>query len=338
MVMVVVRRACAALVVIAATAAPLSAHETRPGYLQIRETSPGQFSILWRTPVLGEMPLPVVLQLPAGVRDLRPPVIQTLADSRVERRWIEVGPGGLAGRRIELAGLQYTITDVLVRVELLDGSTWTTIVRPSKPWVEIAARQSAWQVAGTYVVQGVRHILFGIDHLLFVLGLMLIVRGRGNLIKTITAFTVAHSITFALAALGVASLPAPPLEAAIALSILFLGPEIIRSWRGETSLTLRYPWVVAFVFGLLHGFGFASGLSTAGMPRAAIPLTLLSFNVGVELGQLSFVFVALGVAWVAERLRVRWPRWAQLVPGYAVGCLGAFWFIQRAVVLIGGTR
>ena len=156
------------------------------------------------------------------------------------------------------------------------------------------------------------------------------------LIKTITSFTVAHSITLAIATLGFASIPLPPLNAAVALSILFLGPEIVRSWRGETSLTISYPWIVAFVFGLLHGFGFASGLSTTGMPSAELPWALLCFNVGVELGQLVFVFLALALAWSFRTLEIRWPRWALAMPGYTVGSLGAYWTIQRSVILIGG--
>ena len=156
------------------------------------------------------------------------------------------------------------------------------------------------------------------------------------LIRTITAFTVAHSITLAIATLGFASVPLPPLNAAVALSILFLGPEIVRSWRGESSLTIRYPWVVAFVFGLLHGFGFASGLSTTGMPKAELPWALLSFNIGVELGQLAFVFIALLLAWSFRTLEIRWPRWALAMPGYTVGSLGAYWTIQRTAILIGG--
>ena len=314
------------------------AHETRPAYLRIQEIAPGRFSVLWRTPAIGGQPLSVVLQLPDGMTNLKPPLVQTLADSRVERRWIDAGPAGLAGQRIELLGLQYTITDVLVRVELLDGRSWTSIVRPARPWVEIAASQSSWQVAWTYVVEGIRHILFGPDHLLFVLGLMLIVQGRMMLLKTITAFTAAHSITLAMATLGYASLPLPPLEAGIALSILFLGPEIIRRQRGEISLTIRYPWVIAFLFGLLHGFGFASGLSLAGIPRADIPVALLFFNVGVELGQLVFVFTALALATSFRALNVRWPRWATAVPGYVVGSLGAFWVIQRTVIVLGALR
>ena len=245
-----------------------SAHEARPAYLEIKETTPGQFSVLWRTPMMAGMHLPVVLKLPDDVRNLREPSVQELADSLVERRWIDAGPNGLAGKRIEFSGLQMTITDVLVRVEMLDGRKWTTIAHPSQPWVEIAASQTWVGVAGTYVVQGIRHILFGADHMLFVLGLLLIVKDRWMLLKTVTAFTVAHSITLAIATLGYAEVPVLPLNAAIALSILFLGPEIVRSWRGETSFTIRHPWVVAFAFGLLHGFGFASALTSAGLAAA----------------------------------------------------------------------
>jgi hydrogenase/urease accessory protein HupE len=188
------------------------------------------------------------------------------------------------------------------------------------------------------VVQGIRHILFGADHMLFVLGLLLIVDDRWMLLKTVSAFTVAHSITLAIATLGYASVPMVPLNAAIALSILFLGPEIVRRWRGETSFTIRHPWVVAFAFGLLHGFGFASALTGAGLPRHELPLALLSFNVGVELGQLGFVALVLALEHSFRVLEVRWPRWVQAVPGYAVGSLGAFWTLQRLVLLIGGAR
>ena len=218
-------------------ASTAAAHESRPAYLEIKETALGQFSVLWRTPVLAGMRLPLVLKIPDDVKNLKAPVVQELADSLVERRSIDAGPNGLAGKRIEFVGLQLTITDVLVRLEMLDGRKWTTIARPSQPWVEIAASQSWWDVMGTYIVEGIRHILFGVDHLLFVLGLLLIVKDRWMLLKTVTAFTVAHSITLAIATLGYAEAPVLPLNAAIALSILFLGPEIVRSWRGETSFT-----------------------------------------------------------------------------------------------------
>ena len=315
-----------------------SAHESRPAYLEVKETSAGQFSLLWRTPVLAGMRIPIALKLPDDVKNLREPTVQELADSFLERRWIDAGPNGLAGQRIEFPGLQGTITDVLVRVEMLDGRSWTTIVHPSQPWVEITAAQTRLEVMGTFIVQGIRHILFGADHMLFVLGLLLIVKDRWMLLKTITAFTVAHSITLAIATLGYAEAPVLPLNAAIALSILFLGPEIVRSWRGETSFTIRHPWVVAFAFGLLHGFGFASALTSAGLPKAELPVALLSFNVGVEIGQLSFVALILSLERAFRILEVRWPRWAEALPGYTVGSLGAFWTVQRLAIMFGAAR
>ena len=312
-----------------ATLPTAQAHEARPAYLELKETGPGQYTVLWRTPVLSGQRLNVVLTLPADVKNLREPVILQLPDSLVERRWISAGPEGLAGKRIEFAGLQFTITDVLARVELKDGRSWTTIARPAEPWIEITAARSTWQVAGEYVLEGIRHILFGADHLLFVLGLLLIVRDGWTLVKTITAFTVAHSITLAAATLGYVSVPTPPVEAAIAFSILFLGPEIVRRWRGETSFSIRNPWVVAFVFGLLHGFGFATALTSAGLPPSDVPLALLCFNVGVELGQLTFVATIILLERALSRAVVAWPRWVTMLPGYVVGGMGAFWTIQR---------
>ena len=155
-------------------------------------------------------------------------------------------------------------------------------------------------------------------------------------IKTITAFTVAHSLTLAIATFGWADAPVLPLNAAIALSIFFLGPEIVRSWRGETSFTIRHPWVVAFAFGLIHGFGFASALTSAGLPRKDLPLALLGFNVGVEVGQIAFVVLVVLLERSFRQLQVRWPRWVAALPGYAVGTLGAYWTIQRTLVLLSG--
>jgi hydrogenase/urease accessory protein HupE len=315
-----------------------SAHEARPAYLELKETAPGQYAVLWRTPVLAGMRLPVALSLPDGVKNITEPTVEELADSVVERRSIDAGPKGLSGQRIEFPGLPLTIADVLVRVETLDGRKWTTIVHPSQPWVDIAASQTWIGVVGTYVIQGIRHILFGTDHMLFVLGLLLIVKDRWMLLKTVTAFTVAHSITLAIATLGYAEVPVVPLNAAIALSILFLGPEIVRSWRGQTSFTIRHPWVVAFAFGLLHGFGFASALTSAGLPHHELPLALVSFNVGVELGQLGFIALILALERSFQILEIRWPRWVEALPGYTVGSLGAFWTVQRITLLLGGAR
>jgi len=330
------RRVAAALLGLLALIPAAWVHEARPCYLEIKETAPGKYSVLWRTPVLSGMRLPVVLKLPDDVRNVKEPAVQQLTDSLVERRWIDAGPSGLAGRRIEFPGLQLTITDVLVRVERHDGTASTELVRPQRPWFEIAAPRGTLATAGAFLMSGIEHIAFGLDHLLFVLGLLLIVRTPWMLVKTITAFTVAHSITLTLATLGVVNVPVPPLEAAIAASILFLGPEIVRVQRGETSFTIRHPWVVAFAFGLLHGFGFASGLAAIGLPRSDIPLALLMFNVGVEIGQLGFVALVLLLVRAFKVFQVHWPRAVELLPAYVVGSLGAFWTIQRVLIMAEG--
>jgi hydrogenase/urease accessory protein HupE len=324
------------------------AHESRPAYLEINETAPGRYDVLWRTPLLAGMRLPVVLTFPDNVRNVTEPALRELPDSLVEHGVIETEDAGLGGTRIEFTGLQGTITDVLVRVQLHGGASSTTLVHPSQPWVQITAGRGLLEVAGVYLRHGVEHILFGYDHLLFVCALMLIVLNRRVLLITITAFTIAHSITLALATLGMVHVPGPPVEAAIAVSILLLAIEIVRLQRGEASLTARWPWVVAFSFGLLHGFGFASALADIGLPHAAVPLALLFFNLGVEAGQLLFIAAVLALLWVVSdalnKLRDagydirdmnRESRIANLesrialVPAYAIGSLAMFWIIQR---------
>ena len=305
-------------------------HESRPAYLQITETAPHRYDILWRTPVLSGMRLPVVLRLPEEARNITEPALRELSDSLVERRLIEVD-GGLAGRRVEFVGLHATITDVLARVQMRDGAVSTILIRPSQPWIEIAPARGLLAVAGAYLMHGIEHILFGFDHLLFVLALILIVRSGRMLLWTITAFTVAHSITLSLATLGVVRVPGPPVEASIALSILLLAHEIVRSQRGEAGLTARWPWLVAFSFGLLHGFGFAGALAEIGLPQGDIPLALFSFNIGVEIGQLMFVGLVLGALAGARRIHPAavFERHALRVAIYAIGSVAAFWFIER---------
>lgn len=324
----------ALLLIAALFALPAVAHESRPAYLEIRETSPHQFSVLWRTPVLSGNQLLVKLKLPADVKDVQPQIVQELSDSRVERRWIDAGPDGLAGERIDFVGLQFTITDVLARFEFLDGRELTVIARPSEPFVTIAESQTSLQVALAYAKEGIRHISLGFDHLVFLFALMLIVKGGWMLFKTITAFTVAHSITLAMATLGVFQPPRPPIEVAIALSILFLAPEILRDRRGETSFTLRRPWLVAFAFGLLHGFGFSSVLIDAGLPRSELPVALLSFNLGVEIGQLAFVSLLLLLWALIGKLGIKWPRWSTAIPAYVVGTLATFWLLGGLTQII----
>jgi hydrogenase/urease accessory protein HupE len=315
-----------------------SSHESQPGTLDLRQVAIDRYEVTWRAPFYYGGPHPARLELPAAWKTVVEPTERMLNDSQVFRSVVTVGDKGVEGNVIRFPGLERTITDVFVRMNRLDGTTLTAVVRPTKPYAQLRGERTWYTTAGEYIALGLHHILQGVDHLLFVLGLLLIVKGRMMLLKTITAFTAAHSITLAIATLGYARAPLPPLNAAIALSILFLGPEIVRTWRGETSLTIRYPWIVAFLFGLLHGFGFASGLSTTGMPKVELPLALLFFNVGVELGQLVFVFTALALARSFRVLEVRWPRAVEALPGYVVGSLGAYWTIQRTVILIGGLR
>ncbi|MDA8140546.1 MAG: HupE/UreJ family protein [Desulfobacteraceae bacterium] len=322
-------------VFVLATGATAWAHESQPGTLELRQVSNDRYEVTWRAPIYFGQPHPARIELPGHWNTVVEPTMRLLPDSQVFRRIVTVGGQGVEGSIIRFPGLEHTITDIFVRLNRLDGTTMTAVARPSKPYAQLRGERTWSTTAVEYIGLGFHHILQGVDHLLFVLGLLLIVRGRMLLLKTITAFTIAHSITLAIATLGYAHAPLPPLNAAIALSILFLGPEIVRSWRGETSWTIRAPWVVAFLFGLLHGFGFASGLSTTGMPKAELPLALLFFNVGVELGQLVFVFTALSLVRSFKVLGVRWPRLVEALPGYTVGGLGAYWTIQRTVMLLG---
>ncbi len=314
---------------LAGLATTASAHESRPAYLEIKETAPNHYSVLWRTPVLSGMKLPVALKLPDGVRNVGEPVTQQLSDSLLERRTIQTGPGGLGGKRIEFVGLQATITDVLARVHLLDGSESTTLVHPSKAWMEVTGERGLTSVAASYTLLGIEHIGFGIDHLLFVLALLIITNGTVRLLKTVTAFTVAHSITLALATLGFVHVPSKPVEATIALSIVFVASEILHRRQGRSGIAAQAPWIVAFCFGLLHGFGFAGALSEVGLPQNHIPAALFFFNVGVELGQIAFIAVVLSCIALVRRIPLRLPRWAELIPPYAIGSIAMFWVVQR---------
>ncbi|MFD1576730.1 HupE/UreJ family protein [Ramlibacter ginsenosidimutans] len=308
------------------------AHEMRPGFLELRESDATTYALLWKRPTGGEVEIRIAPVVPDGCRLVTPDQQQLTPGAIVVRGTLRC-PGGLAGKTIRIAGLETTMTDVLVRVQHADGRVESRLLRPPDPAFTLGAATSGSSRALSYLQLGVQHILLGVDHLLFVLGLLLIVRERWMLVKTISAFTVAHSITLAIATLGYASAPLVPLNAAIALSILFLGPEIARVWRGESSFTIRHPWVVAFAFGLLHGFGFASGLTAMGLPHSEIPLALLLFNVGVEAGQLAFVLLVLLLERAFSQLQIVWPRWVQLLPGYVVGSLGAYWTMQRMVLL-----
>ncbi len=321
-----------------------SAHESRPAYLEVKESSTGVFDVLWRTPLLSGMPLPVVLKLPQGLKDVRPVTTEQLADSVLERHTVTGGSDGLSGKRIDFPGLQATITDVLIRAELLGGKEWTTIVHPSQPWVEISAEQSRWQIVIAFIQLGIEHILTGIDHLLFILALIIITGGGWKLVKTITGFTISHSITLTAATLGYVHVPQRPVEAVIALSIVFVACEIVRRGQGRTGLTERWPWVVALTFGLLHGLGFAGALSEVGLPAAHIPLALLFFSTGVEVGQLLFVGSILSLLAIViygvktfrpSELATPWSyAWCENLAAYSIGGVASFWLIERTLSFV----
>jgi hydrogenase/urease accessory protein HupE len=346
----------------------VDAHEVRPAFLELTERAPNEFDVFWKVPALGGAqlageeiphekpaptnganatkmmpcgcPAPTAAELSRWVTPIHPAMPKdalTILPPRVERifgaeikRWTIRVPHGLDGWEVTVHGLPATMVDVLVRIALTDGRVVSRVLRPEAPSFVFRAND-AGPAAGGYFLLGVEHILFGIDHLLFVLALVLVVRSVGLLVKTITAFTVAHSITLALAALGVVHVPSAPVEATIALSIVFVASEILRSRRGERGLTETAPWLVAGTFGLLHGFGFAGALSQVGLPANDIPLALLFFNLGVEAGQLAFVVVALAV--IALLRRVRLPQWAPILPPYAIGSVAMFWVIQRSVAI-----
>jgi hydrogenase/urease accessory protein HupE len=330
-----------ALVVLAGLAvlmpARAVAHEVRPGFLELRETAPGEYDFLWKKPTGGEVEIQIAPVIPAECA-LTTPGRQQITPGAILIRGTLRCEGGIGGKTLTIAGLESTITDVIVRVHHGDGRLESHLLRPVNPSVTLGETTTGTERSLAYFRLGVQHILLGVDHLLFVLGLLLIVSNRWMLVKTITSFTIAHSLTLGLATLGYATAPLPPLNAAIALSILFLGPEIVRAWRGRTSFTIRHPWVVAFAFGLLHGFGFATGLSEMGLPQAEIPLALLLFNLGVEAGQLLFLLLVLLLERAFAALQIHWPRPVQLAPGYVVGSLGAYWTIQRTLILLGALR
>jgi hydrogenase/urease accessory protein HupE len=308
--------------------ATCSAHEVRPSYLELREARAGEFDVLLKTPMRGELRLALAATFSGRTEAVTPMTTRATGQAAVQTWWLRaLDP--LRGQTVRVDGLESTMTDALVRVAFVDGTSWVRRLTPQEPAALIPLRQSGWSVAGLYLKLGVEHILLGIDHLLFVLALLIITRGRWRLIKTVTAFTVAHSITLALATLGYVQLPAAPVEAAIALSIVFVAVEIVQLRQGREGLTARAPWVVALAFGLLHGLGFAGALREVGLPEGHIPTALLFFNVGVEIGQLLFIAAMLTITALIQRLRVAWPHQAGLAAPYAIGSIAMYWVIER---------
>jgi hydrogenase/urease accessory protein HupE len=314
------------------TAAPSLGHEVRPAYVELREqTALGTFDVLFKTPMQGDLRLALGVTFSAGVEPLSP-VLSRATDNAMVQTWQVRATDRLAGEQVRVVGLENTVSDALLRVEFADGRSWVQRLTPASPRANVPAAQSSSGVAVAYLGLGIEHILFGFDHLLFVLGLILITANLRQVVKAITAFTAAHSITLASAALGFVHVPPKPVEAAIALSIAFVALEIVHARDGKAGVAARAPWLVAFAFGLLHGFGFAGALSEIGMPAGHIPVALLFFNVGVEAGQLLFVAAVMALAGLVRLIPLAMPRWVPLVPPYLIGSVAMFWVIQRVSV------
>jgi hypothetical protein len=323
------------LALLSLLALPALADEFRPAYLQLTQRDATTYDVAWKIPAIDEnTTLKLRPVFPAGTETLTP-VRSSYASNAAVQRWRIRVPGGLAGQAVTFPALATTRIDVLVRLERRDGTTQLARILPLEPRFVVTASPGTFEVVQTYTVLGIEHILDGVDHLLFVLALLLLVDGMRRLLVTITAFTLAHSITLALATLGVLHVPGPPVEASIALSIVFVAGEIIHAQQGRPGLTQRYPWVVAFTFGLLHGLGFASALAEVGLPPLSIPVALLFFNVGVEIGQLIFVAAVLLLIAAGRWLIGRWPQalpsspWLSRVPPYAIGGIASYWVFER---------
>ena len=315
------------LLLLAVTA---GAHESRPGYLQLTLAAEDSVELQLKIPALGAMRLGLYPNMPANCVAVDSPTRYIIDNAYTEKNTYQCD-GGLFGQAVSIDGLSTTLTDVLVRVGRQDGTEQIARLTPSSTSFVVEATPGALAVATTYLTLGVNHILSGIDHLLFVFALLLLVEGTRTLIWTITAFTAAHSLTLAAATLGLVQVPQAPVEAIIALSIVFVASEIVHMRHGNPGLTQRRPWIVAFVFGLLHGFGFAGALNEIGLPGQSIPMALLLFNLGVELGQLGFIGVVLLMYAALKQFIHRSPQWANLVPAYLIGSFAAYWTIDRTV-------
>ncbi len=304
------------------------AHEVRPAYLQLTEVDEGatKYHVLWKQPIMQNRRLPIdpVFTEDCVMSDLAPPEVTSAALLYHWRTECD-----LSESSIRINGLTVTLTDVLVRVDTLDGETANYILRPENPILDLNEAEAPGL---SYFMIGIEHLVFGIDHVLFVIGLFLFIREPVALIKTITAFTFAHSITLALSALDLVKLDQGPVEAIIALSILFLARELVQDESERSRLTLGRPWVMAFIFGLLHGLGFAGALSDIGLPEDDLWFSLLLFNVGIEVGQIAVILVLAALVWLLSRMH--WQKHFSTTAAWGMGCVAAFWTIDRTLLLL----
>lgn len=308
------------------------ADEIRPAYLALQEKSTDSFAVLWKYPASTEAINELDVVLPDSCKVLGAKNHWLDASYSISR-WNMRCANGLINKQVRVTGLDSTSTELLLRIEFLDNTTLVERLTPVRASVTVPERPTIIGIIKSYFVIGMEHILTGTDHLLFVLCVMLLLRSRGKLFLAITAFTVAHSITLIAATLGYVSLNPTLVEILIALSIVFLAYEIMRDNRGVSALSARYPWLVIFVFGLMHGLGFAGALGELGLPQNDIPLALLFFNVGVEAGQILFIILVLLLLWPLQKLFTKKIDSWKPLPAYAIGITASFWFFQRLTSL-----
>ena len=303
------------------------AHEFRPGHLQLIEVDEEstRYHVIWKKPILlnTNVELDPIFSEECLVTDVAPPEVGNVALIFHWRTSCDLGQSS-----IHINGLPYSHTDVLVSLATLDGETATYVLRPDRPTLNL---KDQIPTALSYFIIGIEHLIFGIDHVLFVIGLFLFMRDPIALIKTITAFTAAHSITLALSVLELVKLDPGPTEAVIALSIFFLAMELVKEESKRSRLTQGRPWVMAFIFGLLHGLGFAGALADIGLPKDGLWVSLLLFNVGIEVGQVAVILMLATFAWILSRLG--WQKYFNKGAAWSMGCLATFWTIDRTLLL-----
>ncbi|QJB69770.1 HupE/UreJ family protein [Parasphingorhabdus halotolerans] len=318
------------IVVLFVTNTPARADELRPAYVELTQQSAKQWTLLWKASAQSRLGATGEAIVPENC-EVRGAPQKRFANTNILTTLTLSCNGNLEGQNIGLKALELSSTDALVRVAPLGGETQTLRLTPDQPIATIAGKDEIANVAWTYTVIGVEHIVLGFDHLLFVLALVLLLKGGWLVAKTVTAFTVAHSITLIGTTLGYLSLPQQPVEAVIALSIVFLAVEIVKAKPGEFRLSERFPWVVAFLFGLLHGFGFAGALAEIGLPQGDVPMALLTFNLGVEIGQLLIVAAGLLVLWLIRKYQDSLTQPVKTASAYGIGIIATYWFIERMI-------
>ena len=318
-----------ALICLSIFALNADADEIRPGYLEFIEQTPGTYSVIFKIPQKRWQKPLLITRFPNSCTNQTAITLQYI-NGNLLQRWYLHCARNIDGKRITIDGMEDSNTEVLLRWQWLNGVSSTALLKPGSPSYAIPRQGSTSDIAITYLGLGTEHILKGVDHLLFVFALLLIVNGTRRLVITITAFTLAHSITLGAATLGFVYVPQQPVEAVIALSILFLAVEIIHGQQGRPGYGARWPWLVVFIFGLLHGFGFAGALAEIGLPQQTIPLALVFFNIGVELGQLLFVYSVVLLSWLLHQLKQpKLLSQAETAAIYSIGGISSYWLIER---------